>query len=84
VTEKPRFYAWSHKVAHFLSQIENPADPMFTGSAGPLRRAIGETRTRGLHLGKVALYQLSYYRIGYVSGDQLSVYYTELSAERKN
>ena len=27
------------------------------------KRAIDGTRTRGLHLGKVALYQLSYYRI---------------------
>ena len=26
--------------------------------------AVDETRTRDLHLGKVALYQLSYYRIG--------------------
>lgn len=26
-------------------------------------RATDETRTRGLHLGKVALYQLSYYRM---------------------
>ena len=26
-------------------------------------RATDEARTRGLHLGKVALYQLSYYRI---------------------
>ena len=26
-------------------------------------RAVDETRTRDLHLGKVALYQLSYYRI---------------------
>ena len=25
--------------------------------------AVDETRTRDLHLGKVALYQLSYYRI---------------------
>ena len=28
-------------------------------------RATDEARTRGLHLGKVALYQLSYYRIPY-------------------
>ena len=27
------------------------------------RRAVDEARTRDLHLGKVALYQLSYYRI---------------------
>jgi hypothetical protein len=31
--------------------------------SGALRRAIDEARTRALHLGKVALYQLSYYRI---------------------
>ena len=28
-----------------------------------IKRAIDGARTRGLHLGKVALYQLSYYRI---------------------
>ena len=28
----------------------------------PYKRAVDETRTRDLHLGKVALYQLSYYR----------------------
>ena len=27
-----------------------------------IRKAVDETRTRDLHLGKVALYQLSYYR----------------------
>ena len=30
--------------------------------------AVDETRTRDLHLGKVALYQLSYYRIRYALG----------------
>lgn len=30
-----------------------------------IERATDEARTRGLHLGKVALYQLSYYRIYY-------------------
>ena len=30
-----------------------------------IKRATDEARTRGLHLGKVALYQLSYYRIYY-------------------
>ena len=30
------------------------------------KRAIDGTRTRGFHLGKVALYQLSHYRIYYV------------------
>ena len=29
----------------------------------PIKTAVDETRTRDLHLGKVALYQLSYYRI---------------------
>ena len=28
-----------------------------------IRKAVDETRTRDLHLGKVALYQLSYYRL---------------------
>ena len=28
-----------------------------------IKRAVDEARTRDLHLGKVALYQLSYYRI---------------------
>ena len=32
------------------------------------KRAVDETRTRDLHLGKVALYQLSYYRIRYAAG----------------
>ena len=38
-----------------------------------IKRATDEARTRGLHLGKVALYQLSYYRIYYFlpSGDLL-------------
>ena len=29
----------------------------------PIKQAVDETRTRDLHLGKVALYQRSYYRI---------------------
>ena len=29
----------------------------------PIKTAVDETRTRDLHLGKVALYQLSYYRM---------------------
>ena len=29
----------------------------------PMKRAVDEARTRDLHLGKVALYQLSYYRM---------------------
>ena len=35
-----------------------------------IKRAVDEARTRDLHLGKVALYQLSYYRIKFrdVSG----------------
>ena len=32
------------------------------------KKAVDETRTRDLHLGKVALYQLSYYRIRYAAG----------------
>ena len=31
--------------------------------------AVDETRTRDLHLGKVALYQLSYYRMVFGAGD---------------
>ena len=31
--------------------------------------AVDETRTRDLHLGKVALYQLSYYRRRFGAGD---------------
>ena len=34
--------------------------------------AVDETRTRDLHLGKVALYQLSYYRISFGEGFWLS------------
>ena len=30
---------------------------------GTMQKAVDETRTRDLHLGKVALYQLSYYRM---------------------
>ena len=32
--------------------------------------AVDETRTRDLHLGKVALYQLSYYRIMNGAGEE--------------
>ena len=39
-----------------MSQIENGA--------------VDETRTRDLHLGKVALYQLSYYRIFAGAGEE--------------
>ena len=37
--------------------------PHFMGFRYSLKRAIDGTRTRGFHLGKVALYQLSHYRI---------------------
>ena len=39
--------------------------PNFGARDGVRRKsgAVDETRTRDLHLGKVALYQLSYYRI---------------------
>ncbi len=40
------------------------------------KRAIDGIRTRGLHLGKVALYQLSYYRICRTSFGRL-VYITK-------
>ena len=33
------------------------------GTLSGVQRAIDGARTRGLHLGKVALYQLSYYRV---------------------
>ena len=33
-----------------------------------IKRAVDEARTRDLHLGKVALYQLSYYRMLGVGG----------------
>ena len=35
--------------------------------------AVDETRTRDLHLGKVALYQLSYYRIFLVRAKRLEL-----------
>ncbi len=37
--------------------------PYHLAMAPGIRKAVDETRTRDLHLGKVALYQLSYYRI---------------------
>ena len=45
-----------------------PTYPAWKAGALPLsytraRKAVDETRTRDLHLGKVALYQLSYYRM---------------------
>lgn len=42
---------------------KNSRNPHFTGFRCTLRRAIDGTRTRDLHLGKVAYYQLYYYRI---------------------
>ena len=36
--------------------------PDIASMSGSLGGAVDETRTRDLHLGKVALYQLSYYR----------------------
>ena len=45
-----------------------PTQPAWKAGALPLSHtrmesgAVDETRTRDLHLGKVALYQLSYYR----------------------
>ena len=36
--------------------------PYHLAMAPGIRKAVDETRTRDLHLGKVALYQLSYYR----------------------
>ncbi len=40
--------------------------PAASGIPFLLTRAIDGTRTRGFHLGKVALYQLSHYRIKYI------------------
>ena len=37
--------------------------PYHLAMAPGIRKAVDETRTRDLHLGKVALYQLSYYRL---------------------
>ena len=42
--------------------IKKCETPEYTGVSG---RATDGIRTRGLHLGKVALYQLSYYRMGF-------------------
>ena len=39
-----------------------PRNTLLQGIPGH-KKAIDGIRTRGLHLGKVALYQLSYYRI---------------------
>ena len=43
--------------------------PDIASMSGPLGGAVDETRTRDLHLGKVALYQLSYYRMRFGAGD---------------
>ena len=42
---------------------KNSGTPHFMGFRYIKRRAIDGTRTRGFHLGKVALYQLSHYRM---------------------
>ncbi len=42
---------------------KNSGTPHFMRFRYIKRRAIDGTRTRGFHLGKVALYQLSHYRI---------------------
>ncbi len=42
---------------------KNSGTPHFMGFRYIKRRAIDGTRTRDFHLGKVALYQLSHYRI---------------------
>ena len=48
----------------FGPEHEDFADPCLTTWLWCLTLgAVDETRTRDLHLGKVALYQLSYYRI---------------------
>ena len=52
-----------------------------------IMKAIDGIRTRGLHLGKVALYQLSYYRIlftGFLPREQVILYYAELSVSMTN
>ena len=47
----------------FGPEHEDFADPCLTTWLWcPITGAVDETRTRDLHLGKVALYQLSYYR----------------------
>ena len=46
------------------------------GNKNAVRRRLGavdETRTRDLHLGKVALYQLSYYRMYMVRAKRLEL-----------
>ncbi len=53
----------------FFTLLKNP---VFTR----LSRAIDGTRTRGFHLGKVALYQLSHYRIKKIFPyGQIIIYY---------
>ena len=51
VRENPAGYIKLKEAAFALSNLVNK------------ERAVDEARTRDLHLGKVALYQLSYYRI---------------------
>ena len=46
-----------------ILDTQKQRNPHFMGFRYKLRRAIDGTRTRGFHLGKVALYQLSHYRI---------------------
>ena len=53
-----------------------PTQPAWKAGALPLSHtrkssgAVDETRTRDLHLGKVALYQLSYYRMFTGAGEE--------------
>ncbi len=53
-------WPWHHDVHHRVGgagYVKSDKPILF------IKRAVDEARTRDLHLGKVALYQLSYYRI---------------------
>ena len=61
-----------------------PTYPAWKAGALPLsytrilsRKAVDVTRTRDLHLGKVALYQLSYYRKKMVRAKRLELIHRE-------
>ena len=61
----PQGVALSEKAPEWRLSVRNAH--RFRERAFPVG-AVDEARTRDLHLGKVALYQLSYYRIRYKGG----------------
>jgi hypothetical protein len=55
-----------------IKVLQTFALPLGDGTVPQKNGAVDETRTRDLHLGKVALYQLSYYRLLWCLGAELN------------